>query len=474
MRFSRERSEDMGKPTGFLDYTRADNRTIPPRERLGNFQEFHLALTNEERREQGGRCMNCGVPFCQSAYGCPLRNLIPEWNDEIWHGNWSHALSRVLKTNSFPEFTGRVCPAPCETACTCGAENPCDAVTIRENELAVSDFGWANGLMTPVIPKVRTGKKIAIVGSGPSGLACAEILNQRGHFVTVYERDDMPGGLLMYGIPAMKLDKAVITRRVDKMQTEGIAFLCRTEVGKQIKGSRLIKENDAIVLCCGARKARSVQGADAGLQGVHQALEYLSESTKSILDCRENRLSAKGLNVLVVGNGDTATDCVATALRQGAKTVTQLVRKPRPVEAGRVWPYCSSGEKTAYGQEEAFALFGHDPRRYETSIQSLLTDENGILTAAHVIEKGQEKDLPAEMILLAAGFAGAESLSAETFGLSLDKKGRLGGTDGFTENPKIFACGDLRTGPSLVVRAIAEGRQCARNVDRFLEGYTNL
>lgn len=464
----------MGKTTGFLEYQRLENPQLQPLERISGFQEFHGSLSPEKRREQGARCMNCGVPFCQSAYGCPLHNLIPEWNDEIFAGNWSHALSRLLKTNSFPEFTGRVCPALCETACICGMDDLHSAVTVRENELAVSEYAWTNGLIKPEIPEVRTGKQVAVIGSGPSGLAVSDLLNRRGHSVTVYERDDAPGGLLMYGIPAMKLDKKVVTRRVAKMEAEGITFICSMEAGKDISAARLYKQYDAVVLCCGARQAREVSHIDPAVPGVVPALEYLTESTKAVLEGRESTRNAFGLDVLVIGNGDTATDCVATAVRQGAKSVRQLVRKPRPANAERIWPYRTTGEKTAYGQEEAAALYGSDPRLYETTVQELLLREDGSLCAVRLRQGNTVSEIPADMVLVAAGFSGVEKAVAEAFGVSPDGKGRIGSADGTTDHPKLFACGDIRRGPSLVVWAIAEGRACARTVDRYLEGYTNL
>ena len=463
----------MGKPTGFLEYSRMENMPDDPAERAASFQEFHRMLPDARRREQGARCMNCGVPFCQSSYGCPLHNLIPEWNDEIFSGNWSHALSRLMKTNRFPEFTGRVCPALCENACICGMEDIHTAVTVRENELAIAEYAWAHGLIRPEIPAVRTEKKVAVIGSGPAGLSVADRLNRRGHSVTVYERDELPGGLLMFGIPEMKLEKAVVQRRIEKMQEEGIVFQCGIEAGQDIQVSRLLKEYDALVLACGARQARSVPAVDHSVPGVSFALDYLSESTRALLEKRESRISASGLDVLVVGNGDTATDCVATALRQGAKSVHQLVRKPKAIP-DRTWPYRPSGERTSYGQEEAIALLGEDPRLYEATVQKLITDENSKLREVQIRQGKEERVLPAGMILLASGFSGVEKATVDAFRLKTDEKGRIGGEDFTTEHPKIFACGDARRGPSLVVWAIADGRECARTVDRFLEGYTNL
>ena len=462
----------MGKPTGFLDFERRERPTANPKDRMGDYSDFHGELSPRERREQGGRCMNCGVPFCQSEYGCPLHNLIPEWNDEVFAGNMSHALSRLLKTNSFPEFTGRVCPALCENACVCGLGG--EPVTVRDNELAIVESAWEKGLMTPAPPAVRTGKRVAVVGSGPAGLAAADQLNRRGHSVTVYERDDRPGGLLMYGIPQMKLDKAVIARRIEKMAAEGIGFVCGTEIGKDLPGEGLKADYDAVILACGARQARASGFEDRGIGGVLPALEYLTAATKAVLAGSESEYSAKGKHVVVVGNGDTATDCVATALRQGAASVAQLVRKPKPAETARVWPYRAAGEKTDYGQEEAAAVFGHDPRLYGTTVRELLADEDGRLRAVIVKTGGEERELPADLLLLATGFSGAEPEAAGSFGLSLDERGRLGNEAYQTSDPKVFACGDLRRGASLVVWAIAEGRACARAVDAFLEGYSNL
>ena len=462
----------MGKPTGFLEYTRQVRPTEAPEKRLADFGDFHGKLTDAQRREQGGRCMNCGVPFCQSEYGCPLHNLIPEWNDEVFAGNMGHALSRLLKTNNFPEFTGRVCPALCENACVCGLGG--ESVTVRDNELAVIESAWENGLMVPTPPAVRTGKRVAVVGSGPAGLAAADQLNRRGHTVTVFERDDRPGGLLMYGIPNMKLDKSVIARRVEKMTAEGVEFVCDTGIGRDISGEKLKAEYDVVILACGARQPRPLGVENETLPGVLPALTYLTAATKAVLAGGENEHSAGGKHVIVVGNGDTATDCVATALRQGAVSVTQLVRRPRPADIPRVWPYRSQNEKTDYGQEEAAAVFGQDPRLYETTVKELLSDENGVLRAVVVKTPEGERELPAQLLLTATGFSGAEASDAEAFGLALDERGRLGSETYRTSDPMVFACGDLRRGASLVVWAIAEGRGCARAVDAYLEGYSNL
>ena len=416
--------------------------------------------------------MNCGVPFCQSDYGCPLHNLVPEWNDEVWAGNIPHALSRLTKTNNFPEFTGRVCPALCEAACVCSLDG--EAVTIRDNELSVIEEAWASGLMAPEPPSVRTGKRIAVVGSGPAGLAAADQLNRRGHSVTVYERDDRPGGLLMYGIPNMKLDKGVVLRRIEKMAAEGIEFLCGVEVGKNISAEALRSEYDAVILCCGARRARPLGLETGSVSGVYPALEYLTAATKGVLAGTDSALNAAGRHVVIVGNGDTATDCLATALRQGAASVVQLVRKPPSDGRPRVWPYRPVGEKAEYGQQEAAAVFGHDPRIYSATVRELIADDSGALRAVCVRIGEEDSELPAELLLTATGFSGAEPETAQAFGLALDGQGRLG-DDGYrTADPKVFACGDLRRGASLVVWAIAEGRACARAADAALEGYTNL
>ncbi len=462
----------MGKPTGFMEYARAERPVLGAQERLEDFREFHGELSAAERQKQGARCMNCGVPFCQSEYGCPLHNLIPEWNDEICAGNTGHALSRLLKTNNFPEFTGRVCPALCENACVCGLGG--DPVTVRDNELSIIERAWAEGRMAPQPPDVRTGKRVAVVGSGPAGLAAAEQLNRRGHMVTVFERDDCPGGLLMYGIPNMKLDKSVIRRRIEKMTAEGIEFVCNTALGRDVTGEELREKFDAVVLACGARQPRPLGLEDEIVPGVLPALDYLTAATKAVLAGTDSAQSAKGRYVIVVGNGDTATDCVATALRQGAVSVTQLVRKPRPAEAERVWPYRPQGEKTDYGQEEAAAVGGQDPRLYETTVQKLLTDGDGSLRAVVVKTGDTERELPADLLLTATGFSGAEPAAAAALGLALNDRGRLGGEDFRTDDPKVFSCGDMRRGASLVVWAIAEGRACARVVDEALEGYTYL
>ena len=463
----------MGKATGFMDYKRVDLPVADPASRTDSFGEFHGALSPAERQLQGARCMNCGVPFCQSDFGCPLHNLVPEWNDEVFNGHWQHALDRLLKTNNFPEFTGRVCPALCESACVCGLYGDAP-VSVRDNELAVIEYAYEHGLIAPKMPPVSSGKQVAVVGSGPAGLAAADQLNQRGHSVVVFERDDRPGGLLMYGIPNMKLDKSVVDRRLRRMESEGVTFVTGVDASDPATAERLLAEYDAVVLCCGARQARSVPMDNAGARGVYQAMEYLTESTRAVLANRDSACSARGLDVVVIGNGDTATDCVATAIRQGATSVTQLVRKPAPDQAPAQWPYRRRDGRPDYGQQEAIAKFGHDPRMYDTTASALVTDDAGALTAVRCLTAGREHTLPAGMLLIAAGFSGAEESAAAAFGLALDGKCRLGDDKFRTANEKVFAAGDMRRGATLVAAAIAEGRACARAVDEYLEGYTNM
>lgn len=483
----------MGKATGFLEYSRKDNTDVTPSERVKNYREFHLGLNEAERRQQGARCMNCGVPFCQSGMvfggamtGCPLHNLIPEWNDEIYNGNDSHALARLLKTNPFPEFTGRVCPALCEKACVLASFG--DAVTVRENELFVIENAFRNGLMKPEKPAVRTDKKVAVVGSGPAGLTVAELLNKRGHNVTVYEKDDLAGGLLTYGIPNMKLDKEVVARRIKLMEEEGVVFECGVDVGKDISGEELKEKYDAVALCCGSRKPRESGAEGADVQGVIYAVDFLTKSEKYLLGKAEEKDGklACGKKVIVVGGGDTGNDCVATCLRQGAVSVTQLeIMPPLPEErtSSNPWPEWPRVKKTDYGQEEYIALHGSDPRIYRTKVKRII-GENGIMKGAVLAEvgfvdgkieeiEGGERTVEADMLIVAAGFVGCEEYVAEAFGISVER-GRLRRKDYLTDEPKVFAAGDAATGQSLVVKAIADGKACAKAVDEFLMGYSNM
>ena len=494
----------MGKPTGFLEFARTNNKAIAPLERISHFNEFHPPLSLDDRQKQGARCMNCGVPFCQSgaildnmATGCPLHNLIPEWNDEIYNANWQHALARLLKTNNFPEFTGRVCPALCEAACTCGLNSA--PVTVKENELAIIEQGFANGWIAPHPPQTKSGKKVAVVGSRPAGLACADQLNHRGHEVTVFERDDRAGGLLMYGIPNMKLEKEIITRRIDLMTAEGVTFRTNSDIGRNIEPKEILANFDAVVLCCGAKEPKDLTAENREAEGIYFAVDYLSGVTKELLGDKlpENaQLNAKDKNIIIVGGGDTGNDCVATAIRQRAKSIVQLERWPKPPTeraADNAWPKWPRVLKTDYGQEEAIALYGHDPRLFQTTIKRLITDENNHLTAAETVRlepyidpvngardmkeiPGSEETLPCEMILIAAGFKGANDYVAQAFGLDSTARHTVAtAPNGYqTANPQIFAAGDMRRGQSLVVWAIAEGRECAKEVDRYLMGYTNM
>ena len=492
----------MGKPTGFLEYERQGNAAEGPLERLGHWNEFHPPLPAQERREQAARCMDCGVPFCQSGVqlfgmftGCPLHNLVPEWNDLVYTGNLTQALSRLRKTNNFPEFTGRVCPALCEAACTCGLNGK--PVTVRDNELAIAEAGYASGATAPCPPAVRTGKRVAVVGSGPAGLAAADQLNHRGHSVTVFERADRPGGLLMYGIPNMKLQKEIVERRVRLMEAEGVEFRTGCDVGRDMPAQALLDEYDAVILCCGAKKPRSIQAEGTDVKGIYFAVDFLSSTTRALLDtglAEGTYLSAAGLDVVVVGGGDTGNDCVGTALRHGCRSVVQLEMMPKAPEeraADNPWPQWPRVCKTDYGQEEAIARFGHDPRIYETTVRCCLADETGALRAIETVQvarqmedgravlrevPGTERELPCQLLLIAAGFLGPEDYVPEAFGTSRDARGNVSTAAGgyATGVPRVFAAGDMRRGQSLVVWGIAEGRGAAREVDEFLMGYTSL
>lgn len=485
----------MGKPTGFMEYQRRGNPSESPLERIKHYNEFHPRLGRDERRRQGARCMECGVPFCQSGAvlngmvsGCPLHNLIPEWNDLIYTGNFTHALERLLKTNNFPEFTGRVCPALCEAACTCGLHG--DPVTVKDNELGIIEDAWDRGLMSPRPPKARTGKRVAVVGSGPAGLACADQLNRRGHSVTVFEREDRPGGLLIYGIPNMKLEKPVVQRRLDKMAAEGITFRTGVDVGKDLSPEQLRRDFDAVVLCCGAAQPRDLAVPGRELDGVWFAVDFLKETTRSLLDsglAEGTYPSAKGKHVVIVGGGDTGNDCVGTCIRHGCASVTQLEMMPKAPDQraeNNPWPEWPRVCKTDYGQEEAIALFGHDPRIYETTVAELMGHKDGKLKAVKTVRLGRdhqpipgtEEVLDCDLLLIAAGFLGPQAYVPQAFGLALTNRSCVQTAEGgcATGVPGVFAAGDMRRGQSLVVWAIQEGREAAREVDQYLMGYTNL
>ncbi|MDD3347280.1 glutamate synthase subunit beta [Oscillibacter sp.] len=462
----------MGKTTGFLEYTRRDDPARAPEVRVADWEEFHLPLPESVRAQQGGRCMNCGVPYCQSGivwegkpFGCPLHNLIPEWNDMLFSGNPAHALSRLLKTNNFPEFTGRVCPAPCEQACICGMY--ASPVTIRDNELCVIETAFADTASLRRRPPQWSGKKVAVVGSGPAGLAAADQLNHRGHSVTVVERWERPGGLLTYGIPNMKLPKSVVQRRIDLMTDEGVSFVCGVDAAQSATAARLLREYDAVILCCGSGAPRPLGIDDKGVSGVYYGTEYLKAAVERHIFAKETVSvpSAQNRDVVIIGTGDTASDCVATALRQGCASVTQLVRRPREdyVKDGRL--------PLDYAHEEALCVTGTDPRRFGVQPQSLVTGEDGVLTG--VVTRDGET-LPCSLLIAATGFSGCEADVCKAFGVESDRTVWTRPGSFATNVEKVFAAGDMRRGQSLVVWAIAEGRSAAAEVDSFLMGYTNL
>lgn len=493
----------MGKPTGFIEFLRELPSELSPLDRLHNWDEFHLPMPEDKLRNQAARCMDCGTPFCHTgtlisgmASGCPINNLIPEWNDLIYRGLWQEALDRLHKTNNFPEFTGRVCPAPCEGSCVLGIHNP--PVTIKNIECSIVDKGWESGWITPHTPAIRTGKKVAVIGSGPAGLAAADQLNKAGHWVTVYERADRPGGLLMYGIPNMKLDKEqVVLRRLQILEQEGVKMVCNTEVGKDISAQDLLNEYDAVVICTGATKPRDLNIEGRQLKGIHFAMEFLTANTKALLDRQqgEDFISAAGKDVVIIGGGDTGTDCVGTSLRHNCKSVTQLEIMPQPPReraADNPWPEWPKIYRMDYGQEEAAERFGDDPRVYTTTATKFEGDAEGNVTAIHTVqvqwqrnEKGQfipqpvagtEKVIPTQLVLLAMGFLGPEQPLLDDLGLEKDSRSNIKADHGkfATSLPKVFAAGDCRRGQSLVVWAINEGRGAARECDRFLMGATDL
>lgn len=480
----------MEKNFGFLEYDRQDDPIVPAAERLKSFQEFHRPLDAEARRKQAARCMHCGVPFCQSAIelkgmvtGCPLHNLIPEWNEELFSGNDRYALVRLLKTNPFPEFTSRVCPALCEKACINGIDSK--PTTIHDNEFFIIENGFAKGWMQPAEIPERTGKKIAIIGSGPAGLSAADFLNKRGHTIDVFEKDDHPGGLLMYGIPNMKLDKSVVKRRLDLMEKEGVRFHTNCEAGKDLFRDDLEKEYDAIIMATGSSKPRTLNEVDENLAGVYYAVDFLKQTTKDLLANRPFAIDAKDKNVIVVGGGDTGNDCTGTVLRQGCQSVSALEMMPKPpVErsADNPWPEWPKVLKTDYGQSESIERFGRDPRQFSTTISEVYA-EDGHITAVKTVKLGADRKpiegtevvLPCDLLLIAAGFVGVPEGLAESFHLPLGGRNTIATEgEGKRAGEKLFAAGDCRRGQSLVVWGLMEGRQCAREVDEYLMGYSNI
>lgn len=494
----------MGKPTGFLEYKRENAKVLAPKVRIADFHEFRLPLSREKQRLQGARCMACGVPFCQSGTmiagmtsGCPLHNLVPETNDLVYTGNWKQAYLRLCKTHSFPEFTSRVCPALCEAACTCNLDG--EPVATKENERAIIETAFAEGWVKPQKPKVRTGKTVAVIGSGPAGLAAAQELNRRGHTVTVYERSDRPGGLLRYGIPNMKLEKSVVDRRIRLMEEEGVEFKVKTDVGKDIKAEELLKIYDRVILTCGASAPRDIKVPGRDAKGIWFAVDFLGTVTRSLLDSDFAKVPyelARGKNVLVIGGGDTGNDCVGTVIRLGAKSVKQLEMMPEP-PAERAednpWPQWPRVLKTDYGQEEAVAVFGKDPRVYQTTVTEFIADKKGNICKAKTVRlkrkrdektgrmlmvpvEGTEEVIPAELVLIAAGFLGSQKYVTDAFQVAVNERTNVDtALDGYaTSVPRVFAAGDMRRGQSLVVWAIREGREAARAVDESLMGYTNL
>ena len=494
----------MGKSTGFLEYNRETSTSVSPKERIKNFNEFHEHLPLEKQQLQGARCMDCGVPFCQSGMlvgnmtsGCPLHNLIPEWNDLVYTGNWKEAYNRLKKTNNFPEFTSRVCPALCEAACTCGLHG--EPVSTKENEYAIIENAYKNGYADPMPPKVRTGKKVAVIGSGPSGLAAADQLNKRGHYVTVFERSDRIGGLLMYGIPNMKLEKSIVERKVNIMKAEGIEFVTGVNVGKDKKVSQLLKEYDKVVLACGASNPRDIKVPGRDAKGIYFAVDFLKGVTKSLLDSNfedKNYVDAKGKNVIIIGGGDTGNDCVGTSIRHGCKSVTQIEMMPKAPDSrteDNPWPEWPRICKTDYGQEEAIAVFGNDPRIYESTVKEFIKDKNGNLKGVKIVKlawekdeatgrlkmsevEGSEKVLDADIVLIAAGFLGSEKYVTDAFKVEVNERSNVKTAKGMynTNVKNVFVTGDMHRGQSLVVWAIREGREVAKAVDESLMGYSNL
>lgn len=482
----------MAKATGFLEYQRetAPDRSV--RERIRDWNDFHTVMPLDKLKAQSARCMDCGTAFCQmglmlngTASGCPLNNLVPEWNELLYNGMYEKAFKRLMKTSNFPEFTSRVCPALCEGSCTLGLNG--EAVATKQNERAIIEYGFEHGYVKPRIPKKRSGKTVVVVGAGPSGLACADRLNQRGHSVTVFEKDDRIGGLLMYGIPNMKLEKNIIDRRVTLMEQEGIVFKTGVEIGKDIPADTLQKDYDAVVLCIGSKRPRDLNVEGRNCKGIYFAVDFLSANTKSLLDSNlkdGKYVSAKDKDVIVIGGGDTGTDCVATSIRHGCKSVTQFEIMPAaPIDRNgkNDWPEWPKTFKTDYGQEEAIELFGRDPRNFCLTTKKIDCDDNGAVKALHTVQvdwssgslkevPGTEKVWPAQLVMIAMGFLGPEDTIIKQLSLSQDKRSNIEATEGVyaTSVPGVFAAGDARRGQSLVVWAIKEGRDAADSCSEFL------
>ncbi len=493
----------MGDPTGFMQYDRELEPDRSPSERIKDWKEFHKHLPEDKLKTQGSRCMDCGIPFCQTGdmlggltSGCPINNLIPEWNDLVFKGLWREALDRLHKTNNFPEFTGRVCPAPCEGSCVLGLNEP--AVTIKSIECTIIDRGFEEGWVIPEPPKVRTGKQVAVIGSGPAGLACAAQLNKAGHLVTVFERDNRIGGLLMYGIPNPHLDKSIVDRRVNLLKEEGVQFVTGTEIGKDYPSQKLVDEFDAVVICTGATRPRDLPIEGRELKGIHFAMEFLRANTKSLLDSNledGNYISAKDKNVIVLGGGDTGTDCVATSMRHGCKGLLQFEILPTPPmerAPDNPWPQWPKVYSLSYGQEEAMAVFGEDPRKYQVLTTKFVGDDDGNVKELHTVKiewhqgdngrpsfrevPGSEEVWPADRVFLALGFLGPEDTVLEQLNIERDEHSNAKAEYGKykTSVEGVFAAGDARRGQSLIVWAINEGREAARECDRYLVGSTNL
>lgn len=492
----------MGKATGFMEYTRQKPKERNPLTRLYDWREYSTSFPDDMLSKQGARCMDCATPFChigmeinRTTSGCPIHNLIPEWNDLVYRGRWKEALDRLLKTNNFPEFTGRVCPAPCEGSCTVSISDP--AVTIKSIERTIIDKGFENGWIVPRIPEKRTGKKIAIIGSGPAGLASADQLNQAGHTITVFERSDRAGGLLTYGIPNMKLEKGVVERRIRLMTQEGINFITNTEVGKDITTEELKNQYDAVILCTGAQKQRDLVLEGRESKGVHFAMDYLTTTTKSLLDSAFTDgqfIDTKDKDVIVIGGGDTGADCVATALRQECRSIVQFGKHPKLPElrtSDNMWPAYPNVFTLEYAYEEAEARFGEDPRHYSIQTKKIVADENGNVKELHTIQMeklkdenggyyfkeitGTEKVWPAQYVFIAIGFEGTEQSLLTQFGVNAKNQKIEAAYGTFRTNVEgVFAAGDARRGQSLIVWAINEGREVAREVDAYLMGSTVL